>query len=331
MVQQTWKVVITDCDHGAIEEEKEVLGRVGAELTLVNIKDEAVLTPICKEADGILNQYARMDRRMIEQLSRCKVITRYGIGVDTIDLTAATESGIIVANVPDYCLNEVADHTLAMLLACARKTLVFDRIVRRGSWDFRKGGAIHRLQGKVLGLVGCGKIGLAVARRMTAFGVRVIAFDPYLKRAGEGVELTDLSTVLGTSDFISIHCPLTESTRHLIGEMEFKKMVKKPVIVNTSRGPVVDENALLRALETGQVSGAGLDVVETEPPDPGNPLLKMENVVLSPHTAFYSEESVSQLKRDAAESVVAVLQGRWPKSVVNREVLEQTLALIAIR
>jgi len=331
MVQQTWKVVITDCDHGAIEEEKEVLGRVGAELTFVNIKDEAVLTPICKEADGILNQYARMDRRMIEQLSRCKVITRYGIGVDTIDLTAATESGIIVANVPDYCLNEVADHTLAMLLACARKTLVFDRIVRRGSWDFRKGGAIHRLQGKVLGLVGCGKIGLAVARRMTAFGVRVIAFDPYLKRAGEGVELTDLSTVLGTSDFISIHCPLTESTRHLIGEMEFKKMVKKPVIVNTSRGPVVDENALLRALETGQVSGAGLDVVETEPPDPGNPLLKMENVVLSPHTAFYSEESVSQLKRDAAESVVAVLQGRWPKSVVNREVLEKTRALIAIR
>jgi len=328
MVQQTWKVVITDCDHGAIEEEKEVLGRVGAELTFVNIKDEAVLTPICKEADGILNQYARMDRRMIEQLSRCKVITRYGIGVDTIDLTAATESGIIVANVPDYCLNEVADHTLAMLLACARKTLVFDRIVRRGSWDFRKGGAIHRLQGKVLGLVGCGKIGLAVARRMTAFGVRVIAFDPYLKRAGEGVELTDLSTVLGTSDFISIHCPLTESTRHLIGEMEFKKMAKRPVIVNTSRGPVVDERALLKALETGQVSGAGLDVVETEPPDPGNPLLKMENVVLSPHTAFYSEESVSQLKRDAAESVAAVLQRRWPKSVVNRDVVGKTRASI---
>ena len=328
MAQQAWKVVITDCDHGAIEEEKEVFGRVGAELTFVNVKDEAVLTPICKEADGILNQYARMDRRMIEQLSRCKVITRYGIGVDTIDLTAATESGIIVANVPDYCLNEVADHTVTMLLACVRKMLVFDRIVRGGSWDFRKGGAIRRLQGKVLGLVGCGKIGLAVARRMTAFGVRVIAFDPYLKRAGEGVELTDLSTVLGTSDFISIHCPLTESTRHLIGEMEFKKMAKRPIIVNTSRGPVIDEKALLRALETGQVSGAGLDVVETEPPDPGNPLLKMENVVLSPHTAFYSEESVSQLKRDSAESVVSVLQGRWPKSVVNRDVVGKTRASI---
>jgi D-3-phosphoglycerate dehydrogenase len=287
-----------------------------------------VLTPICKEADGILNQYARMDRRMIEQLSRCKVITRYGIGVDTIDLTAATESGIIVANVPDYCLNEVADHTVTMLLACARKMLVFDRIVRGGSWDFRKGGAIRRLQGKVLGLVGCGKIGLAVARRMTAFGIRVIAFDPYLKRAGEGVELTDLSTVLGTSDFISIHCPLTESTRHLIGEMEFKEMAKRPIIVNTSRGPVIDEKALLGALETGQISGAGLDVVETEPPDPGNPLLKMENVVLSPHTAFYSEESVSQLKRDAAESVVSVLQGRWPKSVVNRDVVGKTRASI---
>jgi len=192
----------------------------------------------------------------------------------------------------------------------------------------RKGGAIRRLQGKVLGLVGCGKIGLAVARRMTTFGVRVIAFDPYLKRAGEGVELTDLDTVLETSDFISIHCPLTESTRHLIGEMEFTKMAKRPVIVNTSRGPVIDEKALLRALETGQVSGAGLDVVETEPPDPGNPLLKMENVVLSPHTAFYSEESVSQLKRDAAESVAAVLQRRWPKSVVNRDVVGKTRASI---
>jgi D-3-phosphoglycerate dehydrogenase len=327
-MQQTWKIVITDCDHGAIEEEKEAFARIGAELIFVNVKDETVLTPICKEADGILNQYARMDRRMIEQLSRCKVITRYGIGVDTIDLTAATESGIIVANVPDYCLNEVADHTVTMLLACARKMLVFDRIVRGGSWDFRKGGIIHRLQGKVLGLVGCGKIGLAVARRMGAFGVRVIAYDPYLKRAGEGVELTDLSTVLGTSDFISIHCPLTESTRHLIGETEFKKMEKRPIIVNTSRGPVIDEKALLEALETGQISGAGLDVVETEPPDPGNPLLKMENVVLSPHTAFYSEESVSQLKRDAAESVVAVLQGRWPKSVVNRDVVGKTRASI---
>jgi D-3-phosphoglycerate dehydrogenase len=166
---------------------------------------------------------------------------------------------------------------------------------------------------------------------MTAFGVRVIAFDPYLKQAGESVELTDLSTVLETSDFISIHCPLTESTRHLIGEMEFKKMVKRPIIVNTSRGPIIDEKALLGALETGQVSGAGLDVVETEPPDPGNPLLRMENVVLSPHTAFYSEESVSQLKRDAAESVVAVLQGRWPRSVVNREVLGKTRASIATR
>jgi D-3-phosphoglycerate dehydrogenase / 2-oxoglutarate reductase len=328
MVQQTWKVVITDCDHGRIDEEKEAFGRMGAELTFVNVKDEAVLTPICKDADGILNQYARMDRRMIEQLSRCKVIVRYGIGVDTIDLKAATESGIIVANVPDYCLDEVADHTVTLLLACARKMLLFDRIVRRGSWDFREGGILHRLQGKVLGLVGCGKIGLAVSRRMTAFGVRVIAFDPYLKNAGEDVELTDLDTVLRTSNFISIHCPLNESTRHLIGEREFKKMGKRPIIVNTSRGPIIDEKSLLGALETGQVSGAGLDVVETEPPDPENPLFKMENVILSPHTAFYSEEAVSQLKRDAAESIIAVLTGRWPKSVVNRDVVGKTRASI---
>jgi D-3-phosphoglycerate dehydrogenase len=331
MVQQTWKVVITDCDHGAIEEEKEVFQKIGAELVFINSKDEINLTPICKDADGILNQYVLIPRSMIEQLGMCKVIVRYGIGVDTIDLEAATESGIIVANVPDYCLDEVADHAVALLLTCARKILLFDHIVRRGSWNFREGGALHRIKGKVLGLVGCGRIGLGVARRMAAFGVRAIGFDPYLKKAGERVELSDLDTVLRTSDFISIHCPLNESTLHLIGEKEFKKMAKRPLIVNTSRGPIIDEKALIDALETDLVSGAGLDVLETEPPGPANPLFKMENVVLSPHVAFYSEDAISRLKREAAKSVAAVLMGKWPKSVVNREVIERTRAAMKDR
>ena len=163
---------------------------------------------------------------------------------------------------------------------------------------------------------------------MSGFGLRVISFDPYLEKAPEGIGLTDFDTLLKESDFISIHCPLNDSTRHLIGEREFKKMEKKPIIINTSRGPIIDEKALIDALSKGQVSGAGLDVLEKEPPDPQNPLLKMENVVLSPHVSFYSVESISELKRRTAENVSAVLKGRWPKSVVNREVKGKTRASI---
>jgi D-3-phosphoglycerate dehydrogenase len=200
--------------------------------------------------------------------------------------------------------------------------------VKSNQWDFHLGIPIYRIQGKILGLIGCGKIGLEVAKKISAFGVKVIAFDPYLQKAGEGIELTDFDTVLKKSDFISIHCPLNESTRHLMREQAFKKMEKKPILINTSRGPIVDEKALIQALVEGQVSGAGLDVLEKEPPDPQNPLLKMENVILSPHVGFYSVESISELKRRTAENVSAVLSGKLPKSVVNREVIGKTRASI---
>jgi D-3-phosphoglycerate dehydrogenase len=175
-------------------------------------------------------------------------------------------------------------------------------------------------------LIGSGRIGLEVAKKISSFGVKVITFDPYLKKAPEGIELTDFDTVLRESDFISVHCPLNDSTRHLLGEREFKKMEKKPIIINTSRGPIIDEKALIGALAEGRISGAGLDVLEKEPPDPGNPLLKMENVVFSPHIGFYSVESISELKRRTAKNVVDVLSGRWPASVVNREVVGKTRA-----
>jgi len=175
-----------------------------------------------------------------------------------------------------------------------------------------------------MGLIGCGKIGLEVAKRISAFGVRVIVFDPYLKKTPAGVELRDLGTVLRDSDFISIHCPLNDATRHLIGEQAFKKMKKRPLLINTSRGPIIEEKALIQALKEGEISGAGLDVLEKEPPDPQNPLLKMDNVILSPHSSFYSEESISELKRRTAKNVSDVLMGRWPGSVVNHEVKGKT-------
>jgi len=180
-----------------------------------------------------------------------------------------------------------------------------------------------------MGLIGIGRIGLEVARRMAAFDVKVIAFDPFIKKAPDAVELKDFDTVLKESDFISVHCPLNDSTRHLIGEKEFKKMERKPLLLNTSRGPIVDEEALIEALKKGHVSGAGLDVLEKEPPDPKSPLLNMENVILSPHISFYSEESISELKRRTARNVADVLTGKMPASVVNREVIGKTRAILS--
>ena len=330
MDHKTWKVIITDCDHGSIQEEKEEFDRIGAELILAQVREEEDLVRVCKDAHGLINQYAFLARKVLEKLPKCEVIARYGVGVDSIDLKAATDLGIIVANVPDYCVDEVASHTVAMILALARKTAFFDRKVKSNQWDFRQGVPIDRIQGKTLGLIGCGRIGFEVAKRISAFGVKVLAFDPYIQKAGEGIELTDLETILRRSNFISIHCPLNESTRHLIGEKEFQKMERKPFFINTSRGPIVKEKALIQALKEGHISGAGLDVLETEPPDSENPMLKMENVIFSPHVGFYSEESISELKRRTAKNVVDVLEGRQPRSVVNREVMGKTRASISI-
>jgi D-3-phosphoglycerate dehydrogenase len=298
-------------------------------LIFAQIKGEEELIQVCKDADGLLIQYALLSREVLKQLPKCKVIARYGVGVDSIDLRAATDLGIIVANVPDYCVDEVADQALSMILALIRKTVFFDQKVKSNEWDFRQGRPIHRIKGKTLGLIGSGRIGLEVGKRISAFGVRVMAFDPYLQKAPAEIQLTDLDTVLKESDVISIHCPLNESTRHLLGEKEFQKMEKKPLIINTSRGPIIDERALIQALRKGQVSGAGLDVLEKEPPDPQNPLLKMENVTLAPHISFYSEESISELKQRTAENVSSVLLGKWPRSVVNQQVKGKTRAVIS--
>lgn len=326
----SYRVVITDCDHGSIEEEREEFGPIEAELILAQVREEDDLIRSCQEADGLINQYALLTRRVLENLPRCKVVARYGVGVDSINLKAATDLGIIVANVPDYCIDEVASHTVAMILTLARKTAFFDRKVKSNQWDFRQGVPIDRIQGKTLGLIGCGRIGFEVAKRISAFGVKVLAFDPYIQKVEEGIELTDLETILKKSNFISIHCPLNESTRHLIGEKEFQKMERKPFLINTSRGPIVSQKALIKALEKGRISGAGLDVLETEPPDSRNPMLKMENVIFSPHVGFYSEESISELKRRTARNVADVLKGRQPRSVVNREVIGKTRATISV-
>ena len=324
-----WEVVITDCDHGFVEIEKEELDRIGAGMTLAQVRSEEDVIRVCGQADGLLNQYAPLTRAVLERLPKCKVIAKYGVGVDTVDLKAATDFGIIVTNVPDYCFDEVADHTISLMLTLARKTVFFNQKVKSNQWDFRQGIPIHRIRNKTLGLIGCGRIGREVARKMSTFGVRVIAYDPYIADTGGAIAFVDLDTVLRESDFISIHCSLNESTRHLLGGREFQKMQRKPLVINVARGPIIEEKELIRALNEGRISGAGLDVLEKEPPDPDNPLLKMDNVILSPHVAFYSEESIRELKQRATEGVSAVLLGEWPRVVVNREVIGRTRALIS--
>jgi len=213
-----------------------------------------------------------------------------------------------------------------MILALIRKIVFFDKQVKSGQWDFRAGIPIHRIRGKTLGLIGCGKIGVEVAGRISSFGVKVIAFDPYITKAPEGINLKEFDSVLKESDIISVHCPLNQATRHLIGDREFRKMEKRPIVINTSRGPVVEEEALIRALDQDLISGAGLDVLEKEPPASGHPLLSKGNVVLSPHMSFYSEESISELKRRTAKNVADVLTAKWPESVVNSDVRGKTRA-----
>jgi D-3-phosphoglycerate dehydrogenase len=329
MERYQYRVAFTDWDVGSIDVEKEEFDRIGAELFVAQAREEGDLIRTCKEVDGLINQYSLLTRKVLKNLPKCKVVARFGVGVDSIDIRAATDLGIVVANVPDYCMDEVATQALAMMLALIRKVAFFDQKVKSGQWDFRQGRPIHRLKGRTMGMVGLGRIGLEVAKRIAAFGVDVIAFDPYVKKAPEGIELKNIDTVLKKSNFISVHCPLNDATRHLIGEKEFKKMEKKPFLINTSRGSIIDEKALVQALREGLISGVGLDVLEKEPPDSQNPLLKMENVILSPHVGYYSEESISELRRRTAENVSSVLLGKWPRSVVNPEVIGKTQATIS--
>ncbi len=316
------KVVITDCDHPSVEIEKKILQEINPEFTLENCKTEEDVIAVASDADGIFNQYAPFTRKVIESLKRCKVIVRYGVGVDNIDIEAATKHHIIVANVPDYCVDEVSTHALGLILASARKMTFLDRKVRERIWDFTIAKPLFRTQGKMLGLFGLGRIARMVARKALGFGFTVLAYDPYVSQANSEIEMVPLERLLSDSDFLSIHVPLTNETKHSFGEDELKRMKKTAFLINTSRGPIVDERALYIALKEKWIAGAALDVMEKEPPDWENPLLKLDNLTITPHISFYSEESYSELKTKAAEAVLSVLKGKPPRAVVNPQVLQ---------
>ena len=315
-----WKVLLTDHVFPSLEPAREELARVGAELVLAN-GDRAAVVRALAEADAVLNTYFPLDADLIGLMTRCRIIARLGIGVDNVDVAEAERRGIWVTNVPDYCIDEVADHTLALILALLRKVTLLDRLTRAGRWTFEPARPIPRIAGLVLGLVGFGQIGRRVCEKAQAFGLRVLAYDPYVNPfvvRQAGATPADLETVLAASDVVSIHVPLTPQTRHLLDRQRLARMKPGAFLVNTSRGGIVDEAALRQALDEGRLAGAALDVLEHEGADWESPVRGHERVILTPHVAFYSEASVAELQRKAARQVAAVLSGSAPQYPVNR-------------
>ncbi len=308
--------------------EREILERAGCEVVVAQARTEDEAIAAAQDADGLIYT-SGISARFMASLPRCKVIARSAIGMDNVfGVDIATERGIVLCNVPDVFIDEVANQTMALLLGCVRQIVPSALWVREGNWGRqgarRPGDRIHRVTGETLGLVGFGNIGRAVAQRAVGFGLRIIANDPYLSPdvfARYGVRQASLAQVMQDADFISLHTPLTDETRHLIGAAEFALMKPDAILINTSRGPVVDEQALIAALHGGHILGAGLDVTEQEPVDPASPLLTMPNVIVTPHIASLSEWANGERRRRTAYEVAAVLTGHRPRAVWNPDVL----------
>ena len=323
MKDMQFKVVHTDAYPGRyIKEERDELNKIGVALTLKQCKTEDKVINSCKDAHAILNSSAPITKRVIDSLKMCRIISHYGIGYDNIDIEAATKHGIIVTNTPGYYIEDVSTHSIALLLACARKIIILNKGTKQGSWDHFPS-PMGSVPGQILGLVGCGQIGRAVATKARCFGLYLSGYDPHVEKTiikEHGINQVSLRDLLSKADFVSVHTPLTKETYHLLGENEFRLMKPSAYFINTSRGSVVDEKALIRALEEKWIAGAGLDVFEKEPPEANNPLLRMDNVVVTPHTAFYSDASFRLVRISVGEAVRDILSGIWPRHVVNPEV-----------
>jgi len=314
-------VMINDC-HKAYEEEKEVLRSIGTDLIIADCSTVQDVINICRDADGIMVNLAPMPSEVINQLERCKVISRYGVGYDNVDVTSCTKKGIYLANVPDYCAEEVSDQALALLLACARKVVRCDKQVRDGQWNIENTDPIYRIAGKTFAFLGFGTIGRCLYRKIKGFNFsRILIYDPYIDAEtirSIGAEKVELKEALGSGDFISIHMPLNNETRCIINASSFAMMKQTAIIINTSRGAIIDEKALIDALINGQINSAGLDVHIKEPLDKDNPLMKIKNCILTNHIGWYSEESMRELKRKVAENIKAVLLSGKPKYPINK-------------
>jgi D-3-phosphoglycerate dehydrogenase / 2-oxoglutarate reductase len=318
-------VGVSDSVFPNLDPAREVLARIGAELYLAKEPTPESILGVARNADALLATYAKITADMIPQMKKCRIISRFGIGVDNVDIPAASKAGIVVTRVPDYCIDEVSDHTLALLLALVRKIPSSNARTHAGRWEMPAVVPIHRLRGSILGLVGFGRIPQLVAPKAQAFGIKVVAYDPYIEPDAftrARVEKVEFDELLKVSDFISIHSPLVPETRHLFNADVFRRMKPTAYLVNTARGPIIDETALAQALDGKQLAGAGLDVLSQEPPN-GSPLFGRDNVILTPHTSFYSVESLVDLQVKAADEIVRVFNGEMPRNPVNPEALRR--------
>jgi D-3-phosphoglycerate dehydrogenase / 2-oxoglutarate reductase len=305
-------VATTDSPFPSLDPAKKALARLDPEYRMANSASADDILVVAQEADAILVTYAKLPGDLLRQLKRCKAIGRFGLGVDNIDLPAAKALGIAVNYVPDYCLREVSDHAMALLLALARKVPLSNTLVQSGRWEVPPIVPLRRLDGQALGLIGFGNIPRALAPKAKAFGLHVLTHDPYVGKdalAAAGVEGVSFDDLLARSDFISVHAPLLPATRGLMNAAAFGKMKKGAFLINTARGPLVDEPALIAALDSGRLGGVALDVVTTEPLAKDSPLIGRDNVILTPHTAFYSVEALEELQTKCASDVARVLSG----------------------
>jgi D-3-phosphoglycerate dehydrogenase / 2-oxoglutarate reductase len=305
-------IAITDSPFPSLEPAKQKLARLDPEYRMAASPSADDILAVARDADAILVTYAKLPGELLRQLTRCKAIGRFGLGVDNIDLPAAKALAIAVNYVPDYCLREVSDHAMALLFALARKVTLANKLVQSGRWEVPPLVPLRRLEGQVLGLIGFGNIPRALAPKAKAFGLKVLAHDPYVAKemlGAAGVEGVSFDDLLARSDFISVHAPLLPATRGLMNAAAFAKMKKGAFLINTARGPLLDEAALVAALDSGKLGGAALDVMAAEPLPKDSPLLGRDNVILTPHTAFYSVEALDELQTKCASDVARVLSG----------------------
>lgn len=311
------RALFTDRPWGNSDLEREILTPIGVEVIEAPNGDEPTLAELAKDVDAIATCWAKVTENVIAAAPRCRIICRMGIGLDNIAIPTATARGIPVTNVPDYCIEEVADHTLALLLALSRNVAFYHLRTKRGEYDLKAGPPMRRLAGQTLGLLGLGRIGRRVAEKARGLGLRVIAHTRSGDDHGTGCPMVPLETLLQESDFLSLHAPLTSATRHILDEPALRRMRPHAVVLNTSRGPLIDPAALWDALRENRIAGAGLDVFEPEPPDLAQPLYRDERVIVTPHAAFVSEDSLIDLRQRVARQIAARLTGSVPENVVN--------------
>lgn len=316
-----YKVIVTDDRFGTYEEERAVLEEIGADLVVHDCMNDDELIAAARGADGIIVNLYPMNSQVMQRLNGCRIISRYGVGYDNVNVEAATNAGIWVSIVPDYGVEEVSDHVLALLLGLVRNIPFVHREIKNGKWNLQNQITVPRLTGKVLGIIGYGRIGRSLHRKVSGFGFsRVLVTDPYVTPGeirAHGGEPVSMEVLLKTADFISIHVCLNRETKHMIGAKELQLMKSAAIIINTARGGIIDENALCNALKSRQITAAGLDVFETEPIKEKSILFELENVLLTSHMAYYSEESIVELKTKAARNVAEVLKGNKPLYPIN--------------